>query len=99
MTTKTAVDFLLSLIAVLLVTGGLLSERAAAGEVLPYVAASGAHVETASHPPVSKTTVRPVSNTSVPHGSYAFAVRATSPTGQRGETAIGEFEDLSPRQP
>lgn len=98
MTARTAVDFLLSLIAVLLVVGGLLSERAVAQEMLPDTIRS-AYVESASYSPVSETTVRPVSNTRVPHGPYTFAVHATGPDGQTGDMAISEFEDRPPERP
>lgn len=97
MTARTAVDFLLSLIAVLLVAGGLLSERAVAQEMLPDTIRS-AYVESASYSAVSETTVRPVSNTGVPHGPYTFAVHATSPDGQTDDMAISELEDRPPER-
>lgn len=97
MTARTAVDFLLSLIAVLLVAGGLLSERAAE-EMFPDTIRS-AHAESASYSPVSETAVRPVFNTGVPYGPYTFAVHATSPDDQTGDMAIDEFEDRSPERP
>jgi hypothetical protein len=99
MTARTAVDFLLSLIAVLLVAGGLLSERAAAAEEMFPDTIRSAHVESASYSPVSETAVRPVFNTGVPHGPYTFTINATSPDGQTGDVAVTEFEDRPPERP
>jgi len=54
MTARTAVDFLLSLIAVLLIAGGLLSERAAAEEMPSGTDAPSTYHERAPYSPTAR---------------------------------------------